>query len=556
MKDGLLQLLNIINTQQKQSTTIPTPNIFGIFEDKNVLFKLNVGNNHLTVTVQEFLTRMAILLFLIPLLYGLAFEDLKHAILIFGIYAMVFMVLEVGAQSIQNKIDPSTIAQEVYSGDLFNAAMQDINNLINGHYLDNYFSKPMQSTFSTAITYGSTLLTDANATSQYTTLKQEYANYASSIDQAKAYINFKNTFSSSYTTMTLGDASWYQKVSYHDWVMNNYNNMLQYRVQYEQAKLTGIAEATIYQQQVKTTQTYNQYKPQSSNTVTSTSVSTAFPSSVGSASGAAEVATAALDAITQTDEVQAITDIFTSAEKSITISSDMGNFTNLLKEDQIYYTDIMQLPGDHVTSLPLTISVSGTTENVTMPIAKPDLSVYDQIVNIFNSTDTTSIDKLLNSDNGAILSRFLYSLLSAVQNNTISSNMNVSTDIASFTQSISRVVDYMETGMDWKEAMYRVLYENSGQDVTVDFPTWLATKLLSDGDLPQGYDLTNVTEDQVPELLAQASIPTMLTDSNGNDIQLSNSNDFNSSNVNNCSCNCDIGMGFVSILNKGDIIAC
>ena len=55
--------------------------------------------------------------------------------------------------------------------------------------------------------------------------------------------------------MTLGDASWYQKVSYHDWVMNNYNNMLQYRVQYEQAKLTGIAEATVYQQQAQPTQT-------------------------------------------------------------------------------------------------------------------------------------------------------------------------------------------------------------------------------------------------------------------------------------------------------------
>ena len=184
LRDGLLQLLKIINTQQKQSTTIPTPNIFGIFEDKNVLFKLNVGNNHLTVTVQEFLTRMALLVFLIPLFYGLAFEDLKHAMLIFGIYAMVFMVLEVGAQSIQNKIDPSTIAQEVYSGDLFNTAMQDINNLINGHYLDNYFSKPLQPTISSTITYGSTLFTFTIETSQYRTLKLGYANYASSLDQA------------------------------------------------------------------------------------------------------------------------------------------------------------------------------------------------------------------------------------------------------------------------------------------------------------------------------------------------------------------------------------
>ena len=93
-------------------------------------------------------------------------------------------------------------------------------------YLNNYFSKPLQmgtvqeNSFGTSLTYYHML--NANDT---TTLGKEYNTYASSVMNAKEFYNHGVI---AHQTKMIGDASWLQMVSYRDWVLSNYKNMLQF----------------------------------------------------------------------------------------------------------------------------------------------------------------------------------------------------------------------------------------------------------------------------------------------------------------------------------------
>ena len=117
-----------------------------------------------------------------------------------------------------------------------------------------------------------------------TTLGKEYNTYASSVMNAKEFYNHGVI---AHQTKMIGDASWLQMVSYRDWVLSNYKNMLQFREEYEQVKVSSIVQQQYAQKAEANQRAYNemmaQLKP-NSNTRSATN-SVASTQSVSSVTG-------------------------------------------------------------------------------------------------------------------------------------------------------------------------------------------------------------------------------------------------------------------------------
>ncbi len=510
--DNFIQLLHIMNMQQKASPMqAPVTNF------------LTMDSN-----IKGVLARLSLLVSLFPLLYGIWFLPPKGLLLIFGLYAMVSMVLEIGAQSLQNKISlSSTLITNLFTNDMFGVALKDIQNMAQNHLLDHYFVKPLEDGYRQVMNPGmvrtSTQMMVSLTDKSVTTLTAQYQNYISQLNTQRAIYN-KQLYSVG-TTMTIGDGSWIQQVTYRDWVLSNYQNMLKYRMSYEQGKETAIVQAQYTKKMQQNEVAYNQLMAESSIKTKSNKIGAA--SSLGSASGiiSSEDAGALTDTVTKTDFVRSLVDTLT---KSMTTLSEDNNIalTKIVDEMQYNYNIEMSAPGDHTAVITLPpMEIGGILyDKITVPISKSDLESFKTFLSGTMTSQDTGFQKTLTS--------FLYTLLSAVNNNTLSNGVQLSTETATLTNELSRVIDYIGTGMNWKQAMFQVIYEDNGQMGTsgTSFGTFIVNELQNYLNINTGTD--PVIHSEINQFIADVNtgnvkaaftndsldiIPTLLKDNAGNE---------------------------------------